>query len=234
MRQKPYSDIYRELAEFDSSSIANAVETFGQRLRNVGFSGSGITPRNVLASPMVGVALTLKVRSADPPMKPGFYLEQADWWERIPDDEAPRVLVIEDVDAHPGRGALVGPAHACILKALGFTGVVTTGALRGQRKFAEIGLGAYSGNLSPSHAYCHVLEVGTPVTVAGVRIETGELIHGDQDGIVCIPPGLVPDVPHAARHFMERERRICAFCSGPGFSREKLRPMIQANAGRRQ
>jgi 4-hydroxy-4-methyl-2-oxoglutarate aldolase len=232
MSQKPSPDIYRELAEFDSSSVANAVETFGQRLRNVGFSGAGITPRNVLSPPMVGAALTLKVRSADPPMKPGFYLEQEDWWERIPDADAPRVLVIEDVDTQPGRGALVGPAHACILKALGFTGVVTTGALRGERKFAEIGLSAYSGNLSPSHAYCHVLEVGMPVTVAGVRIETGDVIHGDQDGIVSIPPGLAPDVPEAARRFMERERRICAFCSGPGFSREKLRPLIQAEARR--
>jgi 4-hydroxy-4-methyl-2-oxoglutarate aldolase len=231
MTPKSDPEIFRDLAAFDSSSVANALETFGFRLRNVGFSGAGITPRAVNRLPMVGTALTLRVRSSEPPMKPGFYLGQADWWEQIEAAAFPRVLVIEDTDAHPGRGALVGPVHACILKALGFAGVVTTGAVRGTAKFGEIGLGAYSGNVSPSHAYCHVIEMGGPVTVAGVQIETGEIIHGDQDGIVSIPAELAPRIPDAARRFMKRERSICEFCARPGFSPERLRDLIHAEQG---
>jgi 4-hydroxy-4-methyl-2-oxoglutarate aldolase len=231
MTPKADSEIFRDLAAFDSSSIANALETFGFRLRNVGFSGAGITPRAVLRLPMVGTALTLKVRSSEPPMKPGFYLGQADWWEQIGTAAFPRVLVIEDTDAHPGRGALVGPVHACILKALGFAGVVTTGAVRGSAKFAEIGLGAYSGNVSPSHAYCHVIEMGGPVTVAGVQIETGEIIHGDHDGIVSIPADLAPRIPDAAGRFMKRERSVCEFCARPGFSPARLRDLVHAEQG---
>jgi regulator of RNase E activity RraA len=231
MTKKLPLDVFRELAMFDSSSIANAMETFGVRLRNIGFTGPGITPRTPFEAPMVGVALTLKVRSSDPPMKPAFYLEQKDWWERIEAAPFPRVLVIEDVDAHPGRGALVGPAHGCIVRALGFAGVVTTGAVRGIRKFTEIGLSAYSGNVSPSHAYCHVLEMGEPVVVAGMRIETGEIIHGDQDGIVSIPAGLAEGLPGATKRFVERERAICTFCGSPGFSAERLRALIRADSG---
>jgi regulator of RNase E activity RraA len=231
MTPKTESEIFRELIAFDSSSIANAVETFGFRLRNVGFSSAGITPRTALRFPMVGTALTLKVRSANPPMKPGFYLGQADWWERIEAAAFPRVLVIEDTDAHPGRGALVGPVHACILKALGFAGVVTTGAVRGTSRFEEIGMAAYSGNVSPSHAYCHVIEMGSPVTVAGVQIETGEIIHGDHDGIVSFPAELAPKISDTARRFMERERSICEFCARPGFSPARLRDAVRAEQG---
>lgn len=215
-----------------SSSVANAIETFGVRLRNVGFSGPGIAPRTKLSAPMVGVAVTLKVRSADPSTKPSFYLEQKDWWELLENSPLPKVLVIEDSDAHPGRGALVGPAHGCIVKALGYRGVVTNGSVRGTRKLELIGLNVYSASVSPSHGYSHVLDIGKPVTVAGVQIENGEVIHGDQDGIVTIPADLLDRVAGEARRFMEREAEICGFCASPNFSVEGLRAMSRARSSR--
>lgn len=224
--------LFRALGTFDSCTIANAVDAQRVRLQNVGFTGPGIVCRTKVLPAMVGIALTLKVRSAEPPMKPAFYLGGADWWERLEDAPFPRVLVIEDIDAHPGRGSLVGPVHACIVKALGFVGVVTSGAVRGSRKFAEIGLHAFSGNVTPSHAFCHVVEMGTPVTVAGLTIETGEVIHGDRDGIVSIPADLADRIPEAARRCAERDRSICAFCSAKGFTREKLKGAIGADTSR--
>jgi regulator of RNase E activity RraA len=233
MKHNPPDSIYRELAKLDSHSVANAMESFGVRLRNEGFTGPGIARRTDLAGPMVGVALTLKVRSSDPPMKAGFYLDQPDWWERIEAADYPRVLIIQDVDTHPGRGALVGPVHGCIVRALGFTGVVTSGAMRGARKLGAIGLHAFSGNVSPSHAYSHVLEIGGPVELAGLRIATGDVIHGDQDGIVSVPAELAAKIPEVARRFMERERAICEFCERPGFSPGGLKAFVRAEPGSR-
>jgi regulator of RNase E activity RraA len=224
--------VFSDLGKFDSCSIANAVDTFRVRLPNVGFTGSGITCRTKTLPSMVGVALTMKVRSSEPPMKPAFYLEQPDWWERIGEARFPRVLVIEDSDPHPGRGSLVGPVHACIMKAMGFVGVVTTGAIRGSRKFLEIGLHGFSGNVSPSHAYCHVVEIGGPVVIAGLNVASGDIIHGDRDGIVGIPADLAEGIPGAARKISERERAICEFCSSSRFSREKLKGVITTDTSR--
>jgi 4-hydroxy-4-methyl-2-oxoglutarate aldolase len=232
MKPNPESQLFSELAKFDSCSIANAVDTFRARLLNEGFTGPGIACRTKTLPPMVGVALTLKVRSSDPSIKHSFYLDRPDWWERIEDAPFPRVLVIEDTDIHPGRGSLVGPVHACIIKALGFVGVVTTGAIRGTRKFGEIGLHAFSGNVSPSHAFCHVVEMGGQIEIAGVKIRTGDLIHGDHDGIVSIPDDLAERVPDAARKVVERERGICAYCNSRNFSREKLKGIISADSSR--
>jgi regulator of RNase E activity RraA len=232
MKPNLTAQMFRDLEEFDSCSIASAVDTLRVRLSNEGFTGSGVWCRTQALPPMVGVALTLKVRSSDPSMKPAFYLELPDWWEKIEDGPFPRVLVIEDTDSQPGRGSLVGPVHACIIKALGFVGVVTTGAVRGSRKFAEIGLHAFSGNVSPAHAFCHVVEMGGPVTVAGARIATGDIIHGDHDGIVSIPADMAGRVPDAAKRVVERELAICQYCNGRGFSREKLRGVIRADPSR--
>jgi regulator of RNase E activity RraA len=232
MKPQPPAQLFRDLGKFDSCAIANAVDMLRVRLSNEGFTGSGIWCRTKALPPLVGVALTLKVRSAEPSMKPAFYLGLPDWWEKIEDAPFPRVLVVEDTDAHPGRGSLVGPAHACIIKALGFVGVVTTGAIRGSRKFAEIGLHAFSGNVSPAHAFCHVVEMGGPVTVAGARIATGDIIHGDNDGIVSIPADIAGRIPEAARRVVERDLAVCECCNGRSFSREKLKGVIGADPSR--
>lgn len=233
MKPIPSAQALRNLSAFDSCSIANAIESLGVRMLNEGFGGPGVTCRTQLLPPMAGVAVTLKVRSSDPPMKRAFYLGQADWSERLEEASFPRVLVIEDMDARPGRGALVGPAHACVIKAMGFAGVITTGAVRGTQRFAEIGLHAFSGNVSPSHAYCHVVEMGGKVVVAGVQIEPGDVIHGDRDGFVSVPADMAEKIAEAARQSVERERVICEFCNARGFSLAKLRALIGPDPTRR-
>jgi 4-hydroxy-4-methyl-2-oxoglutarate aldolase len=220
------------LGKLDSCSIANAVDSLRVRLLSEGSSGPGITCRTPTLPPMVGRAVTLKVRSSEPPMKEAFYLDQPDWWERLETAPFPRILVIEDTDLHPGKGSLVGPVHACILKAMGFAGIVTSGAVRGADKFEAIGLQAFSGNTSPSHAYGHVVEMGGQVEVAGVRIATGDVIHGDLNGFVSIPEDAIGRVPELAEQFREREKRVCRFCSTHDFSPAMLRRIIGADASR--
>jgi 4-hydroxy-4-methyl-2-oxoglutarate aldolase len=231
MKDLPDETLIAQLRNLDSCSVANAVDSFGVRLLNDGFSGPGITCRIPHLPSMVGTAVTLKVRTAEPPMKRSFYLEQPDWWERLDSASGPRVLVIEDVDAHPGRGSLVGPVHACILKAMGFVGVITSGAVRGLKQFEQLGLPAFSGNVSPSHAYGHVIEMGKSVEIAGFRVSAGDVIHGDLDGVVNIPAAVLGRIPAAAEQFKERERRVCRFCNDPQFSPAMLRRVIEA-AGR--
>jgi 4-hydroxy-4-methyl-2-oxoglutarate aldolase len=232
MKESPTDRVLSELGKLDSGSIANAVDSLRVRLLNEGSSGPGITCRTPMLPPMVGRAVTLKVRSSEPPMKNTFYLDQPDWWERLEPASFPRVLVIEDTDSQAGKGSLVGPVHACILKAMGFAGVVTSGAVRGADIFGEIGLHAFSGNTSPSHAYSHVVELGGPVEIAGVRIMAGDIVHGDLNGIIKVPPEVAGKVPALAEQFRERERRVCKFCSSREFSPAMLRHIIGVDASR--
>ena len=221
------------LATCDSCSVSNAVEAAGVRLANEGFSDNRarcLTPR---LRPMVGSVVTLKVRSAEPPMKRSFYLDHPDWWELLKVEKEPRVLAIEDVDAKPGRGSLVGPVHACIIKAMGFVGVVTNGAVRGRSGFERIGMAAFAGNVSPSHAYSHVVALGVAVEIAGLRLEPGDLVHGDESGIVVVPTAIADQVAATALKFCEREKRICELCGKAGFTPDALRMQIGKDASRR-
>ena len=80
--------------------------------------------------PMVGFAVTLRVRASNPAMDGRSDLDQTDWWPLLQAANAPHVLVIQDMDRKPGAGAFVGEVHAAILQAMGCVGVITNGAVR--------------------------------------------------------------------------------------------------------
>ena len=226
-------EILAQLKAYASYSVANAIDATGVRLANEGFCDDRITCRTPALPPMVGTVVTLKVRSADPSMKNAFYLEQGDWWERLEPAAEARVLAIQDIDVHPGKGALVGPVHACILKAMGFVGVMTNGAIRGRHKFEEIGLAGFAAHLSPAHAFSHVIELGTPIVLAGLTLKSGDLVHGGEDGVVKVPAAIAERVAALAKDFREREKRICELCNAKDFSPATLRRQIGTDASRR-
>ena len=61
-----------------------------------------------------------------------------------------------------------------------------------------------------------------PVTVAGMPVRTGDLVHADRHGAVVIPPAAVRDLPDAARQVAAREAKILAVARAPGCTAEKL------------
>ncbi len=123
--------------------------------------------------------------------------------------------------------------HACIHHALGCVGVVTNGAVRGLDQFESLGLRAFAGSVSASHAYGHVVAAGGPIEVAGLRIASGEILHGDRHGIVTVPAEVADRLPATAAHLRAREQRTCRFCSSAGFSPSTLRRFIAADSKRR-
>jgi 4-hydroxy-4-methyl-2-oxoglutarate aldolase len=118
------------LRQFDTCMVANAIETFNIRLHNTGFTNASIRCIFKDAPPMVGYAATARLRSGEPPMVGNTFHDRADFWNSILQIPSPRILVLEDKDNPPGRGAFVGDMHAAILKALGCIGYVTNGAVR--------------------------------------------------------------------------------------------------------
>jgi regulator of RNase E activity RraA len=222
-------DTLAALASLDTCTVANAIECFEVRLRNEGFTDSSIRCCLPGLPPMVGYAMTLRVRSASPSWKGENYLDRTDWWTYLQAQPRPHVLVIQDMDRHPGTGAFIGEVHAAMLQALGTVGAVTNGAVRDLPSVERLGFRLFSGHVAVSHAYMHVVEVGGPVVVAGLRIAPGDLLHGDQHGIVQIPVEIADKIPATAARIREREREIVKYCHSPGFSLEGLRKIAGGN-----
>jgi regulator of RNase E activity RraA len=218
----------RELNTLDTCTVANAIDTLDVRLRNEGYCTTDkLCCHYPALPPMVGFAVTLRVRSGNPPMAGGTYLERTDWWAELERLPRPHVLVIEDMDQRPGTGAFVGEVHAHILKSLGCVGVVTNGAVRALHAVQPLGLQLYSGTVSPAHAYIHVVHFETPVKVAGLQIRPGDLLHGDQHGVIRVPKSVAEQVPEAAARLQAEERRIIAECQNPNTTPAQLAELLR-------
>ncbi len=220
------SDQLLALQRLGTCAVADAIEAFEVRLRNVGFADRSIRCWFPDFPAVVGFAVTARIRTAAPPMVGSAYVDRADWWSSLGAAKGPLIAVIEDVDDAPGSGALVGGVHGSILRALGVVAIVTNGAVRNLPRLRSLGLQCFAAGVVPSHGYAHVFEFGVPVAVGGLDVKPGDLIHGDQHGIVTIPQDIAARIPDAAAQLDARAARVSAMTASSEFSLDRLRPLL--------
>ena len=216
------------LRAWPSPAIANAIETFQIRSRHLGFMTPEIVCRYPEFEPIVGYAVTCKIRASVPPSDDPDTQSVQDWWAHIESIPGPRIVVIQDLD-QPPIGSFWGEVNGNIHKALGALGVITDGGVRDLDEVREIGFQFLSKEILVAHAYVHIVEIGGPVTVGGLTVRPGDLLHGDQHGVVQIPLEIAAQVAAAAQRVEDRERRIINYAKSPEFTRAGLAEIFGAN-----
>ena len=104
-----------------------------------------------------------------------------------------------------------GGIIATAARARGIAGLVLDGAIRDRRELEEIGLPVFHLGASPlKPAKNGAAELRVPVELGGVRIEPGDLVAGDADGIVVVPRAHADELLAAAAQLEAREREILA------------------------
>ena len=215
------------LRRLDACTLVNAIERFQKRLRNEGFADSSVRCLFPHLPTMVGYAVTVKVRGSAPPVAGGDYLDRTDWWDYIVSVPAPRVVVVQDEATRPGLATLLGAVHINILRALGGVGAVTNGSVRDIPAAEALGFQLFAGSVSVSHAYVHIVEFGTPVEIGGLKVQSGDLLHGDLHGVQSIPVEIAGQIPPVAAEITAREQALIKLCQSPEFSIEKLRAAVK-------
>ncbi|HYB72054.1 MAG TPA: RraA family protein [Candidatus Sulfotelmatobacter sp.] len=210
------------LRRYSSPSIANAIETFNAIPRNQGFMRPEMRSLFPELGPMVGYAVTAMIRADLPPAE-GHRVPPQDWWDYVLSVPAPRVLVMQDLDNPRPVGAFWGEVQANVHRALGCVGTISDGGVRDLDEVRRLGFHFFAPHVLVSHAYVHIVKMGLPVVVGGITVRPGDLLHGDQHGVVHIPDALARDVAAAAARVEEGERHIIGCCRSPEFTLEKLK-----------
>jgi 4-hydroxy-4-methyl-2-oxoglutarate aldolase len=215
------------LRQFDTCMVANVIDTLNVRLRNTGFADGSIRCMFPDDPPMVGYAATARLRSGEPPIVGGSFRDRSDFWNSILEIRPPRILVLEDMDQSPGRGAFLGDVHAAILKALGCIGYVTNGAVRELPAVSAMGIQLFAGSLAVSHAYAHIFDFGATIRVGGMEVHPGDLLHGGRHGVLTVPAELAAKIPEVAVRLQRVEQTAIDFCRSSAFSVAKLRELMK-------
>ena len=85
------------------------------------------------------------------------------------------------------------------------------------------GLGFALFGLNPcvSHAYVRLVDFGKPVTIAGVTIRPGDLLHADRHGVCIIPLEVAGKLAEACAEVERRERPLLDICRSGDFNLEE-------------
>jgi len=217
---------FQDLQRLDSCAVANAIERFRSQLRHEGYAEAALACRFPEMAPVLGHAMTLKIRTSGLPGSSRAFSESTEWIDALLALPAPRLLVLQDMDRFSGAAAFIGHVEACILKTLGCAAVITNGAVRDISRIEGLDFQVFSGSLSVSHASSHIVQIGGTVQIGALEISSGDLVHGDRHGIVRIPRELAARIPATAAALRRKEDEIMSYCHSHEFSVEGLRDLL--------
>ena len=211
------------LGKIDTPSICNAIEGFNVRPKNDGFMLPEIKGVFRSLPPAVGYAVTGVISAVQPE---GRNVSREDWWDLIVSIPEPRFIVLHDID-NPPLGAYWGEVQGNIHKALGAVGVATDGTVRDIDEVEELGFQFFAKEVSASHAYVHLVEIGIPVKIGGLTVNTGDLLHGDKHGVTNIPFEIAEQIPDMVQTIADYEQQTIGLCQSSEFSLEKLKEVAK-------
>ncbi len=204
------------LRSIDSPTIANAVEPFQVRDRCDGFIGGTVGCLFPDLGTMVGYALTVTMTNQHGEVagREGYWR----MWETLEQMPRPSVLVVQDVSDAPSRVAFCGEVMATMARKLGAVGIVSDGGVRDIAEVHALGMHYFAPFPVVAHANFSIVDVGIPITLDGQEVRTGDILHGDANGIVIVPPQIVADLPAAVDKIRQTERATMDYVTSDAFS----------------
>ena len=217
-------DVLAALRKADTPTVCNALEhVMGGRTAE-GFTKTPVVCADPALPPVVGFARTAKIRASSPAQQPAAEVRalRMQYYEYVSEGDGPNVVVIEDTDYPHVIGGFWGEMQVAQHKGLGIAGTLTNGVMRDLGMLDE-GYQVIAGAVGPSHAFVHVTELDCPVTVFGMAVRPGDLVHADRHGGVVIPAEHIERMAWAIDVVMRKEVPILTAARAPGFTVEKLK-----------
>ncbi len=215
-------EILQGLAEFDSATVQNAAAIVygGYISEHIDYSGPDLNPYlyNLDGSgkPTVGYAMT---STWTPLHEPAEELEaRFDFMDSIAYANAPTIVVQQDIDLPPRRGAIIGDGMAYQMVALGAVGAVTDGNARDVPGIKKAGLSLWATGRVPGHGPFNMIDHDIPVDVAGLHIIPGDILVCDGDGVTRVPVDQAEDILKQSHEVREREGKTFTYFSKPNFT----------------
>lgn len=204
------------LRQVDTPTVCNAVEVVEGRRGFDRFTRG--TPLATDPAPVIGYARTATISGAAPPTEDPATIRtrRMEYYRYMAEGPRPALAVIEDLDGADAVSAYWGEINTSIHKGFGLAGALTNGLVRDLGDLPD-GFPVIAGSTGPSHAFVHVRKIDTPVTVFGLTVAPGELVHADRHGAIVIPDAVIPGLEAAIGKLLATERIVLDAARDPDF-----------------
>jgi 4-hydroxy-4-methyl-2-oxoglutarate aldolase len=199
--------LIERLADSPSALICMAYDFMGLHVPCADWTVLDMTPG---LPPMVGEAITITLDCSTPDderkgAEGGSKDLYTEMLVRMEKTDIPQVVVIQSL-GEKSSAAVAGDGMAKTFLAVGARGLITDGAIRDLDDVIKAGLKTFGGGRVPNHYSLHWSGLGDPVTVGGLTISTGDILHGDGDGVIVLPKEGWGKVVRACRYILDFEK----------------------------
>ena len=213
------------LHQFDSPTISNTIEHFEVRDPVTGYANMELKCQFPEQKPMVGYAVTCTgdttTAGCKQPMRLGKVLDI------VNDAPKPSVLVVKFVGPDRKKSCLAGDMFCTAMQKLGVVGLVTD---MGNRDLRQINkrtpeFQVFCPGTVVSHGHGYFIDFNVTVSICGMTIRPGDLLHGDENGLVSIPIDIGEAVAARAASTRQAEAEYFDFLEN-NFSFEELKKRL--------
>ena len=208
-------ELLKKLEEFDTPTVTNVVATYPNRqssclgLYNPWAVNWYTDERVRCIYPELGPRAGLAVTCIYGPPDPRFNrLDFSHVLDQIRQSELPTILALEQAfpDAMRRKNGLLGGNMCTALKRSGCVGCVTNGPSRDIHEVRELGFQLLLTGVTAGHGDFAVQAVNVPVSVSGMDIAPGEIIHMDENGACKFDAKHLADVVRLCGELSDKER----------------------------
>jgi len=230
--------IMQELRKFDTATICNVVATYPDsdiclKLYDA-WHGEYYTDTSIHCiypelGPLCGYAATAWYSDKKPE-----HTNLDSWvlYDHLDATTKPIILVAKQMysDGLLNKSGLFGGMMTAEFKALGAIGVVTDGPMRDYVEIREQTVQYLATGFTSGHGETQLRGANIPVTVAGMTVKPGDIIHMDQCGACKFPAEKLAKVLEFATELLRREAKEKAIFQDSSFSLEKWKKTKQSTA----
>ncbi len=214
MARTSEEELLTELRKIDSPTITNAVATYPANPLCLGlynpwtenwYTDSSIRCMFPELGPVVGYAVTCVYGLPDPNY--GNRLSFMDVIDALDASTKPAILVFQQKfpPELSSKVGLAGEVMATSMQAVGCVGAISNGPSRDIDAIRRMKFQLLLGGVTGGHGAMAVQAVNVPVSVGGMDVSPGELIHMDENGAVKFPADKLEAVLNAAKAILEEE-----------------------------
>lgn len=180
------------VARFKDMPVANIDDNMGR----IAAVTDAIVPMG--KGQLLGTAFTLRVPQGDNLM---FHVAM--------DMAQPGDVIMIDAGGFTDR-AILGELMATYCKSRGIKGIVCDGAIRDRGALAEMeDFPVYARSATPNGPYKNGPgEINVPVVIGGKVVHPGDIIVGDDDGVIVIDPAIAEEIADATDAVFQKESKI--------------------------
>ena len=202
-----------ELLKYNSPTVTNIVATYPEHPHCLGlydsWYGKWYTDQTVHCmfpemGRRVGYVSTVVFSLPDPDKElPSF----TDWIDALDKAKKPTIVVAQQdfpPEIAPAVG-LFGGQMTSLLKTMGVTGVITNGPSRDLDELRDLGIQYFMTGTCAGHGDFVIKAIDVPVSVAGMDVAPGDMVHMDEHGGVKLPADKLADVCEHIGAFSDQE-----------------------------